>query len=498
MKVSLISPYPDITAFGLRTISACLRKAGHQTRMFFLPDPRGNNYLEGIEKRYPDHVLEELAGLCNDSDLIGITVMTNFFEGAVQITKSLKEKLSTPVMWGGIHPTIRPEESLGFADIVCIGEGDEAITELLEEMDQGRDYHKVKNFWFRKNGGGQVQNDIRPLNQDLDTIPAPDYSLDDSYFLYNSALCKLDKKLLQKAIAMEGVAIRKNVYQTMTSRGCPHSCTYCCNSSFRSLYKGQRYVRMRSSKHLIAELVHMKKEVGTLEYIWFSDDSFFARSLEEIKEFCALYKEKVALPFFCLGSPLTVTEEKMEALVDAGLNNIQVGIESGSGKMQALFNRKSMSNDRMLNVARIINKYRDRMLPPRYDLILDVPYETDEDKVDTLKLITNIPKPYLLQPFSLVLYPETALYITARQDGLIRDEKKEIYNKMYSKQEESYLNLLIIMSKNGNFPHLLLQALISRPVLLLFNNRLMKPINKWIFIFARKLYKLLKKLMFSR
>lgn len=149
MKIILISPYPDITSFGIRTISAYLKQGGHQTKMIFLPDPYGDNIAYGI-KRYDERILDCLIPLCEDSDIIGITLMTNFFDGAVQITEKIKRKLVKPVIWGGIHPTVRPEECLKYADIVCIGEGEDAIQELLDNMQTGKPYDDTQNIWFKK------------------------------------------------------------------------------------------------------------------------------------------------------------------------------------------------------------------------------------------------------------------------------------------------------------------------------------------------------------
>ena len=60
-----------------------------------------------------------------------------------------------------------------------------------------------------------------------------------------------------------------------------------------------------------------------------------------------------------------------------------------------------MDNERLMKAFLIINKYKDRILPPRYDFILDVPYETDVDKIENLKLIAKIPKPFHIQAFRL-------------------------------------------------------------------------------------------------
>ena len=133
MHVTLISPYPDITAFGMRTISAHLKRYGHRTRLVFIPDPFGDDLRHDV-KRYSDPILDQVAHLCKDSDLIGITLMTNYFDGAVQVTERIKRDSDIPVIWGGIHPTIRPEESLKHADIVCVGDGEDAILELLDSM----------------------------------------------------------------------------------------------------------------------------------------------------------------------------------------------------------------------------------------------------------------------------------------------------------------------------------------------------------------------------
>ena len=142
----------------------------------------------------------------------------------------------------------------------------------------------------------------------------------------------------------------------------------------------------------------------------------------------------------------------MRLLVDAGLIYVQMGIQTGSGKIQELFNRTSMSNERVMKAVRIINSHKDRMFPPSYDFILDVPYETDRDVIDSLRLIAGIPKPYQLQPFALVLYPGTRLHEMATKDGFVTDEQKQIYAKSYTMREANYLNLLMTHGQGRPVP----------------------------------------------
>ncbi|MEW6416565.1 MAG: radical SAM protein [Nitrospirota bacterium] len=494
MKITLISPYPDITAFGIRTMSAYLKQYGHKTQMIFLPDPYGDNLMYGV-RRYEDPILDELVSLCRGSDLIGITLMTNFFDGAVQMTQKIKSKLNTPVIWGGVHPTIRPEESLGYADMVCIGDGEDAILELVNRMAAGDDYSDTANLWFKSNGN-IIKNPVRPLPRDLDIYPLPDYSLEDHHIFFDGHIRRLTSEITKICLERGTVShyLKKIGYQTMTGRGCPHKCTYCINDAIKNLYGNSSYLRWRSTSHVMKELLWVKEQMPYIGFIWISDDAFFARSPKTIEEFCREYREKIGLPFSCLASPLTVTEEKMAALIDAGLIYVQMGIQTGSSRIQELFNRKSMSNERVMKAIKIINKYKDKMFPPSYDFILDVPYETDRDVIESLKLIAEIPKPFRLQPFALVLYPGTKLHEMAKRDGLIEDERRQVYAKSYTMREPNYLNLLITLSRGGRFPGLLLKFLISSPVVDILNSRHLKPFFKLLFISLKTVYKFLKRL----
>ena len=128
MKVVLLSIYPDIKSFGLRTLSACLKKEGHDVRLVFLPMP--------FTERYEKSILQEIVDISEGAGLIGISLMTNFYDNAIQVTNFIKERLDVHVIWGGIHPTIRPEECLNFVDTVCLGEGEGALLELGKKLNK--------------------------------------------------------------------------------------------------------------------------------------------------------------------------------------------------------------------------------------------------------------------------------------------------------------------------------------------------------------------------
>ena len=492
MKVTLISPYPDITSFGIRNISSFLRINGVQTQLVFLPDPLGDDLIEDAQ-RYPEKILDELSHLACDSDLIGIGLMTNYFDNAKQITSHLKKTVKAPILWGGVHATIRPGECIQFADMVCVGDGEEAILDLVRQIETNTRIYLIPNIWGWRNGN-IIRSAPRSLTQDLNNFPIPDYSCSDHYIYYNGHIRPMDIELTKKFLSHGTVSkhLGRIGYQTMTGRGCPHKCSYCINDAVKTLYGNSGYLRWRSTEHVISELKWAKKAFPFIEFIWISDDAFFSRSSKSIRSFCDVYINEIGLPFSCLASPLTVNEEKMEALVGAGLIYLQMGVQTGSSRIQTLFNRKAMNNAVMLSAMKIIHQYRDQIDPPSYDFILDVPYETLQDKIESIRLIAEIPKPFRLQPFSLVLYPGTLLYEKAKTDGLIQNESRDIYTKSYTMQAPTYTNLLILLSKNGSFPSWLLRVLSANPIVLSMENQWLKPVVRVVFTSLKRLKKIFR------
>ena len=73
-----------------------------------------------------------------------------------------------------MHPTIRPEECLAHADVVCLGDAEETVVELIGRMNLGQDYSDVEGIWFKKDGE-IVENKLRPLLENLDTLPLQDF-----------------------------------------------------------------------------------------------------------------------------------------------------------------------------------------------------------------------------------------------------------------------------------------------------------------------------------
>jgi len=479
MKISLISPYPDITNYGLRTLSAVLREAGHETQVICMPDFAGDgesHHVRMSEERYSPPIIDRLVEICADSDLVGITLMTHYFDTAKQLTRAVKERLQLPVIWGGFHPSVRPDECISHTDYVAIGDAEDLLLQLCNRMASGdlEDLSEIKSGVWRR-GEEIVRNPVGALEQDLDRYPAPDFSRDDHWILFEGELMPVTKDLLRRYLHNGTVSrmFGRTGYQTMTGRGCPHACTYCGNSFYRDLYKRQRYVRYRSVEHVMLELEAIKREYPFIDFFWFSDDSFFGRPLPDLQHFAAEYKRRIGDPFYLLGSPGTITEEKYEIMVDAGLLCIQMGMEHGSPRIQKMFKRSTMGNDKIIKSAKVLTKFADRTAPPQYDVIYDLAYETTEDRLHTLRLISNLPKPYRLQVFSIIYYPGTSLHTIAARHGLINDQKPEIYDRMFFEQHDSYT--LLFLTRSGKMPHPLLKVLIDERVVEVMTSDYMAP-----------------------
>lgn len=428
MKITLISPYRLIRAFGLRTLSSCLKRDGHDVQMVFLK--------KHFKDRYADNLLKEVVELSRGSDLIGLSLMTNYFDNSIQITQALKSSLKVPVLWGGIHPTVRPEECLDYADIICLSEGEGALTELCSRIEAGGDFYDVRNLWFKKDGN-IIKNKLRPLIQDLDSIPFADYDCEGHYIEHADRIIKMDRNLLGKHM--------RGVYPTMTTRGCPFGCTYCCNNTFNRLHAGERPVRKRSIDNIIEELKVARDKIPFTSRIYIEDDCFLVNSESEIKEFCERYKKEINLPLCIWGAaPSNVSKEKLKYLVDAGLKLIKMGIQSGSEGTKRIYKRRH-SNEMVEKACRTINEFKDEIELIKYDIILDNPWEDDENLIETFIFLSRLPAPYHISLFSLTFYPGTELYDRAKREGLIKDDLNDVYRKFYNGCRKTYINNLFFL-----------------------------------------------------
>jgi anaerobic magnesium-protoporphyrin IX monomethyl ester cyclase len=470
MNVCLISPYSDFTSTGVRLLSAILKQKGHNVTALFLVDMSfEHGYLTDFTTGYPEELLNEILERARDANVIGLSLLTPYFSRSVQLTRYLRQHLDTPIIWGGVHPTLLPEECLKYADYVCVGEGEFAFPEFLEALEGQGDPLAIENIWGKRNGG-IVKNSSRPLIRDLDCLPYPDYGPEGHWVVSmdNRRLLPATEELNRKYLYIGPVHERIWTYQILTSRGCPHRCTFCGNLAMHQAVGERTGYRARSVEHVIGELeqIHRRYQIrGVL----ISDDAFMAYKTDDIRDFAQLYKEKIGAPFRINATPVLIKEEKVRLLVDAGLRWLEIGIQSGSARTLELFNRRWSTQERVLRSAQIVKPYQGTCLII-YDLILDNPWEPLEDMLETLHLVLKLPHPYHLQSFPLLFYPGTELYHRALREGILAPEQAIINEENMQMKRPCYINFLFTLTGVQWFPRWMIRAL-SLPLLVKLGNR---------------------------
>lgn len=465
-RVLLVAPIPstDLTdCYGARILSSCLKKEGCDVRIIFLPRIVG--------EMYEDRTLDEIAELSRDCDLAGVSLMTDDFPNAVRITQRIKKDSNIPIVWGGIHPTIKPQECLEHVDMVCRGEGEETFVELAGKIRDGKNPLDIQGMWFRDKGQ-IIENRLRPLIQGLDSVPFPDNDLSGHYVLVKNHYLMVDRHIhrVNEKLLKD---IWGRCYLTLASRGCHFSCTYCWNHVNNKMYAGQQVIRKRSTGNIIEELKAAKERLTFSQAVWFNDDLFFVRTEDEITDFARKYKKEINLPLWISGaSPSNLTREKLSVLVDAGLVDIRMGIQTASERTKAIY-RRYHTNQQIEKTVCLINEFKKDIKVPKYDIILDNPWEAEDDLIETLMFLARLKTPYQLALHTLTLYPGTDLYEKARTEGMPIDTPGDAWQKSHHKLRVTYLNKLFVLLRY----YVPWAHVITPPVMYLLTNRRLRQLR---------------------
>ena len=377
---------------GLKGLHHFLLDKGVASHLLYLPtfDATHQRMREGLRQ-----FVEAL-----QPRLICTSLMANDYPVAVEVTRVLQELLPDALhVWGGVHASTAPEQCLEHADCVCVGEGEQALRDLIDAVEHDKPIDAIPNLCLRE--GGQVRcNPLYPLIEDLDSLPVVRQIPPNSFVQVWGPVVPVAAKHLARFKRYRG-----GVYKILTSRGCPHGCTYCINDFLRLCY-GKWGVGRRSPEHVIEELEWALREGPPLEYVDFIDDCFLACSVAYLEKFAALYKARIGKPFIAKGTPREFTRAKMDIAVDAGMVWANMGLQSGSDRVSFdVYNRRIPARD-FLEAARLIHEYP---VAAYFDLIVDNPFESVEDTLETVETLMAVPKPYYILIFSLNFYPGTQL-----------------------------------------------------------------------------------------
>jgi radical SAM superfamily enzyme YgiQ (UPF0313 family) len=401
MKVLFI--YPNINSqvgfnFGLAFVSAMLKANGHHTRLL--------NLNEKLNRLPTD---EEIRAFVEDfkPGLIGISAVTPQYRSAVKIARHIKCFSKTPVVLGGVHATLVPEEVLkeDCFDYACVGEGEEAVLELAERLEKGQDTTNIANIWTKK-AGKVIPNNVRPF-VDLSKLPRKDYPL------FN----------MQKLIDTEDGWVR-----LMTSRGCPFRCTYCFNHKIVDRYRQETgtptselgYIRQHPLGEVFGEMEYLQSNYQRIKMFIFDDD-VFTLDKTYLREFCQQYRKVTQLPFVVNAHVRAFDEERARMLKEAGCAIVKFGLESGSERIRREVLHRPMTNKEIGRAFELAHKYG---LHTSAFIMIGLPYEGKEEVMETVELLARI-RPGRFRWSVFYPFPRTEAYELSLKGGYVDFEKMQ-------------------------------------------------------------------------
>ena len=378
MRVLLVNPGSEVNPKfktyavfpnGILFLAAVLERAGHEVRV----------YDNIVDRRKPADFVDF------NPELIGYSVLTgpDITQAIVQ-SKEFKALLpKSTIVWGNVHPSCTPEQTMAeeYIDFIVIGAGEKSLLQLIDHLGKGEPKPAdIPGLVYRENGRIFINERASEL-KNLDELPDPAWHLIDVPKYWQVSL--------------------------NTSRGCPFRCTFCYNSAFHTGYRGDF-----SAERIIAQVEHLQKTYG-VKFIRFFEDNFtFNR--KRLHRFCELVIErKIKLKWDC-EARADLSEKDIDLMARAGCVSVGIGVETGSKRLLE-FLKKDIDLDEMLKSFWSIVRHR---IMPRIYIMEAVPTETLEDYNLTRDLLHKMgDTPYFYMRF--VPYPGTPLYSYCVEQNLI-------------------------------------------------------------------------------
>lgn len=375
---------------GLLCASSLLYKEGYKIKIVDLR----------IEDDWEKTLLRELktSPIC-----VGITVMTGIpILDGLKVSKLVKDyNKDIPIVWGGVHPSILPEQTIinENIDYVVQGEGEYTFYELVKALQNGKtNFCDIKGLWYKENSKPKSV----PLREfaNLDELPGPPYRLID-----------IDKYIKTTAYHFEG-----GMFPLQTSRGCPFRCTFCYNNTFnRSTWRAM-------SPERVLEQIESAVNNYKIKGIGVLDDNFFVNIKRTDKILELMEKAGLDIKLYFQGARVDalhrMSKKQLQRLERLGVEYLQIGVESGSQKIIDFIDKR-IRVDQVIEINRKIGEYTN--IKPIYNFMIGFPTETEHDVSLTtrlfIKLLEENPNALLQQISVFVPYPGTKIYNLAVKLG---------------------------------------------------------------------------------
>jgi len=391
--------YDSSISVGLLCLASYLDREGIKVKI--IDGARQKDYLNLIKDELPS------------VDLVGISVMTTQVASALKASRLVKDfDIRMPLVWGGLHPTFFPKETVchPLIDIVVIGEGEKPLLEIV----QGKPLRKIKGIAYKKNRQIFVNNERELL--EFSQLPLPKWELMPSEILKNLALVP-----------------------THTSRGCPHRCAFCVNAILKNKWRAREPDEVLKDLEIIKNHPFLK---GKPVRFW--DEDFFVSRERTMKIVKGMIERKLNLNWETTIRADYLREDFLKEcdlrdLKKSGCYLLSFGAESGSERIL-----KKIQKD--ITVPQIINSARrclEHHIIPQYSFMVGIPGEELSDIAKTIELIERLiklsPNVQILGPQAFRPYPGSALYEECLKSGWQAPDTLEKWTELV-KDELNYLS----------------------------------------------------------
>jgi len=304
-------------------------------------------------------------------DIIFASIVEDTYPIFINFMDMIKDK-KIPCLVGGVFPSSVPERviKLDCVDFVCRGEGEDALVELANALEEGKDPSNIQNLWVKKNGKIISKNNIRPA-LDVNTLPVQDLSIFEDISLF--------RPMMGKIYRMAPVE---------TQRGCPYACRFCNSPEKNEFYNAQKagkFFRKRTIQNVYEEIKEIISKYS-IEYIMFITDTFLAMSEKEFDEFCEMYSE-FNLPFFMNTRPETITERRAKKLKEINCHRANIGVEHGNYDFRTNVVGRRYKNETAIKSFAIMH---DAGISTQSNNIVGYPDETRSLIFDTIELTRKL------------------------------------------------------------------------------------------------------------
>lgn len=336
--------------------------------------------------------------------LIGITSTSRRFLKLKSVAETLKNRLNLPMLWGGVHLSLAPQDLPECADIGVIGEGEETLLELLNNFgpEGFQNLSAIKGIVYRDRGK-LVINEKRPAMPNLDDLPFPD-----------TKLLRIDWASQQRAVII-------------TSRGCPFKCRFCASSVFWDR------ARLHSAAYVVEEIRQLVKRDHVKEILIYDD--FFTIDKKRIAEIARLISESpdlCNLKFECLSRVDGFDDDLAVNLKRMGMYKVSFGFESGCQRTLDYLKNGRLKLERSEKTVAIAKKHGLQCVG---SFVIGSPDETEDEIRETFRFIEKLELDFV-QITVATPFPGTAMWDDGKRLGVIAgDEWRDEYYAMFAFRE---------------------------------------------------------------